>query len=56
MEQLDIIGAEHVEVLVKEDGKVLWVNVNGMCALRICKIDSLIVKDNREKKNHKAMK
>ena len=38
---LDISGAEHVEVSVRGDNKVLWVNVNGVCVLRICQIEEL---------------
>ena len=43
--QLDVTGAKGVEVSsrLKLDGtSVLWVNVNGVCLLRICQIKELI--------------
>jgi len=46
---LDITGANTVELQVRGDGKVVWVNVDGVCALRICRmIDEVIVNDERE--------
>jgi len=44
---LDITGANTVELQVRGDGKVVWVNVDGVCALRICRIDEVIVNDER---------
>jgi hypothetical protein len=38
---LDITGAKLVEVEVSKDGKVLWVNVDGICRFRICQIEAL---------------
>jgi len=35
---LDVTGAAVVQVHVRRDGKVLWVNVNGVCVLRVCRI------------------
>lgn len=40
---VDISSPESVEVLTRADKKVLWVNVNGVCVLRICKIKNLVV-------------
>lgn len=37
--QLDITGAKDVEVSHNADKSVLWVNVNGVCVLRICRIE-----------------
>lgn len=48
--QIDIaapIGS--VEVQIKDDGSVLWVNVEGICVLRICRIGQLIIEDARRK-------
>jgi hypothetical protein len=43
--QIEITApARGVEVQFKEDGKVLWVNVDGICVLRICQIPVLIVR------------
>lgn len=38
---MDITGASEVEIIVRHDQKVIWVNVNGACALRVCRIDRL---------------
>jgi hypothetical protein len=47
LQLLDITGAEHVEVLIRDDRKVIWVNVNGICRLRVCQIETLVVNDER---------
>lgn len=39
--QLDITAPDNVEVLLREDGKVLWVNVDGVCRLRICRVEKI---------------
>jgi hypothetical protein len=39
--QLDISSPEKVEVLVRADRKVLWINVDGVCRLRICQITDI---------------
>jgi hypothetical protein len=44
---LDITGAKAVEVRVRADGTVLWVNVDGICALRVCQVQVLVVEDKR---------
>ena len=36
---VDVTGAAHVQVTTNEDKTVLWVNVNGVCLLRICRIE-----------------
>lgn len=38
---LDITGAKDVEVAISGEnitGKVFWINVDGVCVLRICRI------------------
>ena len=41
---LDITAPKYiVEVQTREDGSVLWINVDGVCVLRICKIPELHV-------------
>jgi hypothetical protein len=40
-EMMDITAPEHgVVVSVRDDEKVLWVDVDGICVLRICQIPS----------------
>jgi len=36
---LDITAPSHVEIEIREDGHVVWVNVDGECVLRACRID-----------------
>ena len=38
---LDITGAVVVQILTRKDKKVVWINVNGVCVLRICQIKKL---------------
>ena len=47
--QIDITGPDIVEISIKEDGKVIWINVDGICACRICRIKELIIDDRRKK-------
>jgi hypothetical protein len=55
--QMDISAPKRgVDITVREDGKVVWVNVDGICVLRICQIPVLDVLDAREPnylENHK---
>ena len=44
IKQLDITAPkELVEIQIREDEKVIWVNVDGICCLRICQIPKLVV-------------
>jgi hypothetical protein len=40
-----------VEVMVSNDGSVIWVNVDGVCRLRVSRIPHLLVLDMREEKS-----
>lgn len=40
-ELVDITAPDGVELVVRQDGKVIWVNVDGICVLRICRIGEL---------------
>lgn len=44
---LDITGADEVEILIRNDGKVIWININSVCVFRACKIKNLILNDRR---------
>ena len=46
---LDITAPACVDIQIKENGRVIWVNVNGVCILRICRIPCLEVQDNRKR-------
>jgi len=43
----DITGSEVVEVSIRDDGKVLWVNSEKGCVLRICRIKQFVLDDRR---------
>jgi hypothetical protein len=53
VDSLDITGADDVEIVIKEDGKVVWVN-SPLCVLRICQIRGRItVRDGRSRRSKK---
>ena len=37
----------HVQVQISRDGKVVWVNLNGGCILRISRAESVKIEDCR---------
>jgi|GEM_PF-6770842 len=43
---VDVTGAEVVEVSYSRDAagrSVLWLNVNGICLVRVCRINTLMI-------------
>lgn len=44
---LDFTGPEVVELLIRHDGKVVWINIDGICRLRACQIKTVILQDDR---------
>lgn len=48
--QIDITGADVVELSISHDGSVVWVNVDGVCACRVCRVNQVVVDDRREAK------
>ncbi len=52
---IDITAPKYpVEVGIRHDGKVLWVNVDGKCILRICQISAMTLHDNRNIRTRRA--
>lgn len=49
----DITGAKHVDISTDHHGSVVWVNVDGKCILRICKIEELEILDRRKEEEQK---
>lgn len=43
----DINSPAYLEIIIRSDGKVVWINADGICEFRACKIGELIVKDER---------
>ena len=48
--QTDWTGAKVCEISIREDGKIVWINVEGVCLLRVCRIENLVLDDRRKKK------
>jgi hypothetical protein len=47
---LDITAPNHsVQIEIREDGQVIWVNIDGVCALRVCRIPKLELNDSRKR-------
>ena len=44
----DITEPKAVQVEVNPTGSILWVNVDGLCVLRICKMEQFDIVDNRK--------
>jgi len=40
---------EHIQILVREDGKTIWINCGTRCLLRACRIVKLSIDDQRPK-------
>ena len=49
-QMVDVTAPEVVEVSIRDDGKVVWVNVDGICRFRACQIKTVIVEDRRNVK------
>jgi hypothetical protein len=49
---LDITGAQDLEIQIAEakSGQVIWINVDGMCALRVCRIKGKVTIERSTKK------
>ena len=48
----DVSEPEHVEVLISENGKTLWINIAGHCVFRACRINNLVLHDERVEGTH----
>lgn len=48
---VDIADSKVVEIEIRDDGKVLWVNVDGVCRLRFYEPGEIIIIDHRKKQN-----
>lgn len=46
-DMLDITTPESVQVQIRADEKVIWINVNGVCVFRACQIKNFELTDLR---------
>lgn len=44
---VDVTAPQVVEISIRYDGKVVWVNIDGICRFRACQIGTLILEDRR---------
>ncbi len=44
----DVTAPDGVEIMIRHDGKVIWVNIDGKCLLRACRIKNLTLDDQRQ--------
>lgn len=47
-EMVDVTAPGCVQVQISKDGRTLWINVDGVCRLRCCRVAALEVEDGRE--------
>lgn len=47
--QLDVVAPEIVEIVIRDDGTVAWINVDGICRLRTCRVGRLRLVDLRKR-------
>lgn len=45
---LDITSPKIVEIQISHDSKTVWINVDGICRLRACRIQNLKLNDERK--------
>lgn len=48
MNMVDIVAPKGVQIQVRADGKVLWVNVDGVCVLRCSQVEVLEIEYQKE--------
>ena len=48
-DMIDITSDLEVEIAIRDDGEVVWVNVDGICRLRVYKTvqSKLVIRDDR---------
>ncbi len=46
----DIRDPENVNIVIDSKGETIWININGVCRLRACRIGTLTVLDDRKAK------
>jgi len=49
-EMQDITAPETVEIQIRSDAKTIWINIDGICRLRACRIKNLILIDEHSKR------
>jgi len=47
---IDITAPETVEIQIRSDAKTIWINIDGICRLRACRIKNLVLIDEHSKR------
>lgn len=50
---VDVTEPVSVDVAIREDGQVVWINVNGICVLRACRAQRINILDDRKRNKRK---
>lgn len=56
LQSLDVTLAQHMEIMIRNDGKVIWINEGGRCLLRVCGIEGEIILNDQRKKKKNAIR
>jgi len=46
---IEINKPDHVEIMIRDDGKTVWVNVDGECIFRASQVKNVRINDKRNK-------
>jgi len=46
---VDVTDPKHIQILIREDGKTIWINSETHCLFRACRIGTLSIDDQRPK-------
>lgn len=49
-DSLDIADVDNVEVLIRADADAIWINVDGVCRLRVQKVKHIFITDESPRK------
>lgn len=49
LECIDLNGVNAAEILIREDADAFWINVDGICRLRVQGVKQIIINDNSPK-------
>jgi hypothetical protein len=55
LDTIDLTQPDVVQILISRDGKTVWVNIDGVCRLRVCKIKKLLMEDNYGRTSYQAI-
>ena len=47
-EMQDVAGPDYVEILIDSNGRRVWINVDGVCRFRACRVKNLVLNDERK--------